>query len=573
VTAAVRRLLLLPALALLAGAGLLAPAGAGAAAAPRPEGLETLLQDDAQLLHRPVEQVRASIAQLRELGVDRVRVTANWSVLTRDADAEARPAFDATDPAAYEQGRWQNLDEVVRTASEQGLRVMIDIAFWAPRWASADRPGQRGRTNIDTGAYAEFATALARRYSGSFVVPVDTEPVAPSEDERLLDELLGGSGGDPEPTPPAPGSAPLPRVDVYTLWNEPNHTGFLRPQWVKEGRRYRSRSAEIYRDMVQRTYPAIKAASPEARVLIGGTSMSGAYQDRGKGGTPPLRFLRELACVGPRFHPLRTEACRDYQGLPGDGWSHHPYSLHGTPDWRSYETRPDDLPLAKTPKLARTLDRLADGGRIAPALRDIWITEYGYETNPPSKISAFGVEDQARFLAWSEYVAWRVPSVRTFAQFLLRDLPPGPERVGASRRRPYGEWYSGLEFPDGRPKPALEMFRAGLFVRRAKHGRLVVWARLRLGPGPRRVAVEVRRRGASAWEPLATRAPSGTGFVREVLVDGRGVIDRRARAPRGRGGRRARYRLRYDDGSGHVLVSPEVAATPRESEATRRRRD
>ncbi len=71
-------------------------------------------------------------------------------------------------------------------------------------------------------------------------------------------------------------------------------------------------------------------------------------------------------------------------------------------------------------------------------------------------------------MPWGEYLAWRVPTVRSFAQFLLRDLPPGRERVGASRRRPFGEWYSGLEFTDGRPKPAMDAFRAGLFVRRGR---------------------------------------------------------------------------------------------------------
>ena len=562
-TAAIRRALPL----IAAVAALVAVPGAWAAPAAPRAPLETVMQDDAQLLHRPPDQVRDSLARMRALGVDRVRVTANWSVLTRDADSLQKPAFDATDPAAYEQARWEPLDRVVRLAGEQGLRVMVDIAFWAPRWASADPAGTRGRTDIDPDAFAAFAAAVARRYSGTFRVPVDAEPVEPSEDQQVLDELLGGSGGDPDPAPAVPTDQPLPHVDVLTLWNEPNLPGFLRPQWVREGRHYRSHSAEVYRAMVTRAYPAIKAASPQATVLVGATSRSGTYSDRGTGGVPPLRFLRELACVGPRLHPLKIPSCRDFEPIPGDGWSHHPYSMGGTPSWRGSARQVDDVPMARVGRLARTLDRLVRAGRISSGLRDIWITEYGYETNPPSKITDFGVADQAHFLPWGEYLAWRVPQVRSYAQFLLRDLPPGPKRVGKSLLRPYGEWYSGLEYADGAPKPALDAFRAGLYVRRLARGRLRIWGRLRLAPGPRPVAVEAARRDGAPWVVVATRAPGGTGMRPEITIDGHGVLDRIARA---RFGRAARYRLRYAEDDGAPRYSPEVVAVGR---ARAQRRD
>src|SRR6476469_4178629 len=88
---------------------LLLPGSASAA-------LETVLQDDANLIHRPTDQVVASMQRLSALGVDRVRLTANWSTLTRDADAAQRPVFDARDPAAYEQARWRGLDQAVHLA-------------------------------------------------------------------------------------------------------------------------------------------------------------------------------------------------------------------------------------------------------------------------------------------------------------------------------------------------------------------------------------------------------------------------------------------------------------------------
>src|SRR5205823_8255800 len=88
-------------------------------------------------------------------------------------DSPTRPDFDPTDPGAYPAGNWVNLDRAVRDASAAGLKVMIDIAFWAPRWATHDDPSatDRLRTDIDPQQYAQFAQAVAKRYSGSYTPP------------------------------------------------------------------------------------------------------------------------------------------------------------------------------------------------------------------------------------------------------------------------------------------------------------------------------------------------------------------------------------------------------------------
>src|SRR5690349_2333082 len=105
---------------------LVAPAAARAGA-----GLETVIQDDRILLHQPPDAVRAAMAQIQALGADRVRLTANWSTLARDPDSAQRPQFDASDPAAYEQARWTGLDTAVAAARAVGLKVLIDVGFWA----------------------------------------------------------------------------------------------------------------------------------------------------------------------------------------------------------------------------------------------------------------------------------------------------------------------------------------------------------------------------------------------------------------------------------------------------------
>jgi hypothetical protein len=538
------------------------------------------MQDDAQLLHRPEDQLRRSLEEMKLLGVDRIRVTAGWSVLTRDADDVKRPDFDATDPRAYEQERFRNLDRLLILAREYGFRTMVDIAFWAPRWASSDPVGERGRTNVDVAEYAKFATAVARRYSGSFVIPQAVVAAAgggmlyePSRDERYLSGLYGTENADAgeslhsslglsfaglkqDPLSDTLGLAgvnptiPLPKVDTFTLWNEPNHTSFLRPQWVKEGKRYLPQSPHTYRRMLELSYPAIKGVRPDATVLIGGTSFTGSYRRNGSGGVPPLRFLRELACVDGKLRPLKRSGCKGFQTVPGDGWSQHPYTMEVEPDTPSKVGRPDDVPIAELPRLARTLDRLIAKGRLAPGARNLWVTEYGYETNPPVSGWIFSEGDQARFLTWAEYIASRTPSVRSFAQFLLRDLPPGSIRVGESRKRAFGQWQSGVLREDGQTKLGAYHFRAGIFVQRLHGNRLRIYGRLRIGAGTRTVIVERRPEASESWEPV----------LPEFTVDGKGAFIRYARAPKGR---KWRYRLRYLDGDTWRASVPAIRAVER----------
>jgi hypothetical protein len=125
-----------------------------------PAAVETVLQDDAALLHGTPETIREDLGRIRELGIHRVRLTAGWGVIAPAADQEVAPEFDAEDPAAYPKDAWNNLDRAVRLATEAGLAVNIDIAFWAPRWAVASADDARPRTGIDIAAYARFARAV-----------------------------------------------------------------------------------------------------------------------------------------------------------------------------------------------------------------------------------------------------------------------------------------------------------------------------------------------------------------------------------------------------------------------------
>ena len=552
--------------------------GTGAATARADAAIETIVQDDALLLHGQPDEIARGLERMRELGIDRIRVTAGWSVIAPNPDSDHRPDFDATDPAAYRREAWEKLDRIVRMSHEAGIRTMIDIAFWAPRWATADEADGLARysTEVDAAEYARFATAVAARYSGSWAEPRPAEAAPakpPAKEPNLVEQLVGGSRPEPDaPEEPQAPPVPLPRVDVYTIWNEPNHPGFLRPQWVKADGRWIARSPQIYREMVRAAYPAIKSAAPASKVLIGGTAPYGSSRPGGHG-VPPLRFLRELACVNRKLRPVETGTCAGFERLPGDGWAHHPYSLRMLPGQDT--ENPDKLPVAATARLTSTLKALVDRGRLAPENADVYMTEYGYETNGPDPEAMFSPEQQPSLLAHAEYLATRDPAVKSWPQFQLYDRPAGPIRPGL---REYSDWQTGLFYADGSPKPAAATFATPIHSECVKGsgGRWVfVWGRLRQ-PGNAHAQLEVADEGGE-WRridsndrPLPAartarrtevRASSGEAVTRFVLH---------------RPG--ARYRLRYAAGEDfrHSPATTPLTATclpvARQASARKRKR-
>lgn len=464
-------------------------------------GMETIMQDDALLLHRPPAEVAATLDTMAGLGVDRVRATAVWSEIAPAADAHRRPAFDAGDPGAYPAAAWDRLDTLVRLATQRGLALDLDVGFWAPLWATRQaRPGRAVR-EIDADELGKFALAVARRYSGAYVPePRLGAPAAPpSHDAAFLERLFGG--GHPSTARADGPRGPLPAVRMYTVHNEPNHPAFLRPQWV----RGRPRSPALYRRMVRSAHAAIKGVDPANVVLVGATSSIGGDDRDPRGGVAPLRFLRELACVDGRLRPLRDRGCRRYRRLPGDGWAHHPYSLYKRPDVPS--ARADEVSISDLGRLTELLDRLADRGRLAPGLRDVWLTEFGYETNDLVTSKPFTAAEQARFLPWSEHLAWRAPRVRSFAQFLLRDTNTAGALRQGPRGRAHGSWQTGLLREDGQPKPALETFRTALWA----DGE-TVWGHVRPARSALEVGVEARAPGRTDWRTIARARTDDRGF-------------------------------------------------------------
>ncbi|MEX2194645.1 MAG: cellulase family glycosylhydrolase [Thermoleophilaceae bacterium] len=434
---------------------------------PAAAELPTVLQDDAELLHRPPEQVAATLDTLRDLGVDWVRVTAGWSAIAPQPRSRRRPEFDATHPDAYPEGAWASLDRVVSMARERGMSVNLDIGFWAPRWAvsRASREPGRQRYGVDAAAYADFAEAVARRY---------------------------------------------PDVTAFTIWNEPNFKVFLMPQWRRADGDWMAASPHLYREMLEAAVPRVREHSG-ALVLIGALAALGSYEpDAEDDGVPPLRFVREMACVDADLQTLERPECEGFEQLPGDGFSHHPYSL-GLAPWEP-DPRPDNVRMADLSRLVDLLRRLHAAGRFRQSL-PVFVTEYGYETDPPDPLQPTSTEQQARWLPAADRVASETDGVASFAQFLLRDLGP---RDGDTARERWGDYQSGLRFPDGRPKPAERAFTLSLDARVAPGG-VSFWVHVRDAAEPERVRI-ARREGdgfTPVGEPFETDA---AGYAERVIA-------------------------------------------------------
>jgi hypothetical protein len=432
-------LLALVALALL-------PAAPAAAAST-----EVGMTDDRVLLAGGARADRA-VREWRSLGVDDVRIFAQWS---RIGPASRPRGFDAADHSSPGYA-WGQLDAAVDRVRAAGMHPMLTITGPGPLWSSGSPRRHLAAYRPRPPAYAAFATAVATRYRD--------------------------------------------RVDRYFLWNEPNLATWLLPQASCKRGRCTPVAPHVYRGLVRTAYPAVRAADPGAQVVIGALAPRGQDLRGSRSSIRPLAFVRALGCRTARFRRMRGGMCRNFHAATGDGFAIHPYGLLSPPDKPLRQA--DDVNLGELGDLTSTLDRLQRSGALRATTRrfGIYIDEYGYQTNPPDRIGGVRPRTQDVWLQRAAYLAWRNPRVKLLTQYLWRDEP----RSGGG----YGGWQSGLRYARGAAKPSLAHFDTP-FVLDAARGRL--WGQIRPGE-THTVTVQRRLRRGSAWRPYATVATDARGY-------------------------------------------------------------
>lgn len=340
--------------------------------------------------------------QAADSGAGMIRLGLPWSSV-----APRRPANPA-DPAdpGY---NWAQVDASLAAARNRGLQVLLSLDA-VPEWAEqGPRPAQyrAGTYKPDPAAVRDFVAAVAQRYASA--------------------------------------------VRYVQLFNEPNLSNYLSPQWIKR----RPFAPGRYRALLNAAYPSLHAAG--IKLVTAGTA---PYGDAGRSGNR----------IRPRIFWRRVMSRR----VHFDVLAHHPYAIDGP---RRRALSRNDIAVPDVHRLAAVVRAALRRGKVRPRRsKPIWVTEIGWDSNPPDPD---GVPER-RFTRWvgdSLYVLWK-QRVSHVMWFLVRDQNPVPS-FAATRQ-------SGIFLASGEPKAAVRAFRFPFSCERRGRGTRV-WVR---APAAGRVAIE-----------------------------------------------------------------------------------
>ncbi len=469
----VRRTLLLATLGLLALTGALAPTPAHASSTQ-----VSIIEADAQMQG----DVTGTLAEMKALGATQVRYPIHWASVAPDPRATHAPrGFHGADPADYPAANWALLDQIVEQSRADGLSVDFLITGPAPRWAEGagePRGGLFGVWKPSPSAFGAFVHAVARRYSGTF-------------------------------TPPG-ASSRIPRVDFWGIWNEPNDGQDLAPQATDDDAV--ELSTARYRALLGHAWKALMATGHRHDVILyGETAPHGHPHPIGDFDLiAPIRFIRRLYCLSDELTPLTGEAAA-VRGCPttpaaslrfraenpalfdATGFAVHPYAAGAPPDRSQPGSIKYAADLAALPEVQDTLDavyRAYGDDRKVP----IYDTEYGYQVG--GRITQ---RLAAEYINWGEYISYKDPRVKSYAQYLLDD----PVDM---------HFTTGLFTPTGVPLPSLAAYRLPLYLptrRIPGPRRIEVWGAVRpayfteqVTGHPPRASIQFRPRGASAFSTI-----------------------------------------------------------------------
>ncbi len=337
-----RRRHLVAALAVVAMALGLLPAGAAAQPRPLVTGV-TNLGTNAPL----------AFARVHDAGARFVRVPLYWAG-TALGGKPANPS-DPDDPSY----NWSEANEAVRNAYAAGLTPLM-LFDGAPSWAQRCQspPSLSGAVcDPDPIALREFATAAAKHFSGRV------------------------SG--------------VPAVTYFQALNEPNLSLWFFPQFETSGKEL---SPGLYRTVVNAFYEGIKSVDRNDVVVAAGLGPIAVP----KLTIGPLKFARQLLCMRGIKNPKPAAGC----GGPVhfDIFAIQPYTTGGpTHEGGPNDVELADLP--KLQKLLAAADRaghIAGMYKRTP----LWVTEFSWDSKPPDpgglpmKIEVRWVAE-ALHVAWS----------------------------------------------------------------------------------------------------------------------------------------------------------------------------
>jgi hypothetical protein len=387
----------------------------------------TIMQDDTEL---HTSRMDSRLDEMKSLGADVVKVRIAWRYVA--PTGSTKPAgFNPTDPTSYPPGAWDSYDAIIRGVVARHMRPYISITGPAPDWADSHHDPL---DNPNSNEFARFVQAVGTRYSGTF---------------------QGGNGnGYTDPL------ARLPRVSIWSVWNEPNLASWLKPQYSHRI----PQSPRIYRKLVYATQDGLSASGHGSDTFLISELLPFARSGRtGVTKVRPIQFLREMACVDSHYHAFRGSAAKKrgctgrYRKIPGTGIAYHPYTYAGGPDVP--QKNRDDASIGELNRVERAVDKLSGRHRLVGHHLPIWITEFGFQTDPPD-IFQSAIKKVPGYMGEAEWLAYKDRRVVSYSQYPLVDDPLG---TGANK---YAGFQSGLRFINGNAKAGIyAAFRMPFYVR------------------------------------------------------------------------------------------------------------
>ena len=261
----------------------------------------------------------------------------------------------------------------------------------------------------------------------------------------------------------------FPRINDLVIWNEPNLSGFWRPQFASGGQsapeQYEALAASCY-DLLHAMRSSINVIGPVTSVW--GNDNPNAFDNISHS---PTTFIQDLGAAyraSGRTAPLF------------DTFGHHPYPANSSERPWTAHSDPAIISLGDLGRLLSVLSTAfsGTGQRLPDQGVPIWYLETGYQTTiPAAKASLyFGVEtwpgalpdlvspeparahppdtsqapDQATQLQDELLLTYCQPYVAADFNFMLEDEPS------------LGGWQSGLLWADGSRKGSYDPFKAAI---------------------------------------------------------------------------------------------------------------
>ena len=443
-------------LAALAAATLLAMASA-----PRPASAQPLFTGITNLgTNNPL-----AFERTRSAGGRFVRIQLYWGGTAPTAKPASWNPSDPNDPA-YD---WLASDEAVQRAVAAGLTPIVQVDG-TPNWAQrCQTPGVLAGAicDPDPTELKAFATAAASRYSGR-----------------------------------TPG---LPAVRYWQGLNEPNLSLFFFPQFESNGKPL---SPFLYRDLINAFYAGVKAAEPNALVVLAGLGPIAVPQYT----IGPMRFARMMLCMVGSKNPKPTkDDCGG--GVHFDIFAMQPYTTGGP----AHEGGPNDVQIGDLPKLQKLIAAADRADRIKGAFKKtpLWITEFSWDSKPPDP-NGLPMKIEIRWVAEAMHTAWSA-GVSNFLWYSLRDAvhdgsTPYKETLES------GLYFRGPTIEQDQPKPFLQAFRFPFVAYPGKS--LGYWGRTPSSSSGK-VSIQLLRGGK--WKQVATARANKDGIFRGSLKSDYGI--------------------------------------------------